>query len=81
MNDQKQEENGNQRLAANILLVGMKIAIPVLSSIGSYISDDARSWVNDDRTDLPAFANIKFHSEKSPISHLLLLIRLQSCII
>ena len=60
------------------LLVGMKIAIPVLPSIGSYISDDrdARSCVNDDCFDLPAFTNRKFQSEKSlilEISHLLLL--------
>ena len=30
------------------LLVGMKIVILVLPSIGSYISDDARSCVSDD---------------------------------
>ena len=42
------------------LLVGMKIAIPVLLSI----SDDARSCVNDDCFDLPAFSNCKFQSEK-----------------
>ena len=42
------------------LLVGMKIAIPVLPSIGAYISDDARSCVNDDCFDLPAFSNPKF---------------------
>ena len=61
------------------LLVGMKIAIPVLSSIGVYIRDDARSCVNDDCFDLPAFSNRKFQSEKSPtleISHLLVLKRL-----
>ena len=46
------------------LLVDMKIAIPVLPSIGLYISDDARSCVNDDCFDLPAFANCKFQSEK-----------------
>ena len=46
------------------LLVGMKFAIPVLSSIGSYISDDARSCVNDDCVDLPALPNRKFQSEK-----------------
>ena len=58
------------------LLVGMKIAIPVLPSIGAYIGDDARSCVNDDCFDLPAFSNCKFQSGKSPIleiSHLLLL--------
>ena len=36
------------------LLVGMKIAIPVLPSIGAYISDDASLCVNDDCFDLPA---------------------------
>ena len=37
------------------LLVGMNIAIPVLSSIGSYMySNDARSCINDDCFDLPA---------------------------
>ena len=36
------------------LLVGMKIAIPVLPSIGSFISDDFRSCVNNDCFDLPA---------------------------
>ena len=46
------------------LLVGMKIAIPVLPSIGSYISDDSRSCVNDDCFDLPAFSNRKFQSGK-----------------
>ena len=46
------------------LLVGMKIAIPVLPSIGAYISDDARSCANDDCFDLPAFSNRKFQSGK-----------------
>ena len=46
------------------LLVGMKIAISVLPSIGVYIRDDARSCVNDDCFDLPAFSNRKFQSEK-----------------
>ena len=46
------------------LLVGMKIAIPVLTSIDAYISDDARSCVNDDCFDLPAFSNHKFQSGK-----------------
>ena len=46
------------------LLVGMKITIPVLPSIGAYISDDARSCVNDNCFDLPAFSNGKFHSGK-----------------
>ena len=55
MNDQKQEENGNQRLVANISLVGMKVTFSVLPSVGAYISDDARSCVNDDCFDLPAF--------------------------
>ena len=47
------------------LLVGMKVAIPVLPSIGSYISDGARSCVNDDCFDLPAFANRKFQFGKN----------------
>ena len=46
------------------LLVGMKIAIPVLPSIGTYISDDASLCVNDDCFDLPAFSNRKFQSGK-----------------
>ena len=46
------------------LLVGMKIAIPVLPSIGAYISDEARSCVNDDCFDLLAFSNRKFQSGK-----------------
>ena len=46
------------------LLVGMKIAIPVIPSIGAYISDDVRSCVNDDCFDLPAFSNRKFQSGK-----------------
>ena len=46
------------------LLVGMKITIPVLPSIGVYISNDARSRVNDDCFDLPAFSNRKFQSGK-----------------
>ena len=46
------------------LLVGMNIAIPVLPSIGVYISDDARSCVNDDCFDLPAISNRKFQSGK-----------------
>ena len=46
------------------LLVGMKIAIPVLPSIGVYIRDDAKSCVNDDCFDMPAFSNRKFQSEK-----------------
>ena len=46
------------------LLVGMKTAIPVLPSIGAYISDDARSCVNDDCFDLPAFSNRKFQLGK-----------------
>ena len=45
-------------------LVGMKIAIPVLPSIGVYISDDARSCVNDECFDLLALSNRKFQSGK-----------------
>ena len=58
------------------LLVGMKIGIPVLPSIGAHISDDTRSCVNNDCFDLPAISNRKFQSGKSPILeilHLLLL--------
>ena len=44
--------------------MGTKIAIPVLPSIGAHISDDARSCVNDDCFDLPAFSNQKFQSGK-----------------
>ena len=46
------------------LLVGKKILIPVLPLIATYISDDARSCVNDDCFDLPAFSNRKFQSGK-----------------
>ena len=46
------------------LLVGMKIAIPVLPSKGSYTSVDARSCVNDDCSDLPTFANCKISIRK-----------------
>ena len=46
------------------LLVGMKIAIPVLPSMGLYTSDDARSCVNDDCFDLLAFANCKISVRK-----------------
>ena len=46
------------------LLVGMKIAIPVLLSKGSYTSIDVRSCVNDDCFDLPTFANRKIQSGK-----------------
>ena len=46
------------------LLVGMKIAIPVLPSIGAYISNDASLCVNDDCFDLLAFSNRKFQSGK-----------------
>ena len=42
----------------------MKIAIPVLPAIGAYISDDARSCINDDCFDLLAFSNRKFQSGK-----------------
>ena len=41
------------------LLVGIKIAIPVLPSKSSYASVDGRSCVNDDCFDLPTFANRK----------------------
>ena len=64
MNNQKQEEKGNQPLAANILLVGMEITIPVLLSKGSYTSVDARSCANDDCFDLPTFANRKIGEKK-----------------
>ena len=46
------------------LLVGMKIAIPVLLSIRACISDDARSCVSDDCFDLPVISNRKFQSGK-----------------
>ena len=57
MNNQKHEENGNPATGSEHLLVGIKIAIPVLHSIGACISDDARSCVNDDCFDLPAISN------------------------
>ena len=52
------------------LLVGMKIAIPVLPSVGSYIIDDARSCLNDDCFHLPAFRKTNLILD---IPHLLLL--------
>ena len=55
----REPETGSEHL-----LVGMKIAIPVLPSIGAYIKDDARSCVNDDYFDLLSFSNRKFQSEK-----------------
>ena len=65
MNDQKLQENGNQQPAGSEhLLVGMKIATPVLPSKGSSISVDSGSCVNDDCFDLPTFANRKIQSEK-----------------
>ena len=63
----EQSKAGRKRepaIGSEHLLVGMKIAIPVLPSIGAYISDDARSCVNDDCFDLPAFLNRKFQSGK-----------------
>ena len=57
MNNQKQKNMGTA-------VVGMKIAISVLPSIGSNTSNDTRSCANDDYFDLPAFANCKFLSEK-----------------
>ena len=47
MNNQKQEKQ-EPATGSKHLLAGMKIAIPVLFSIDLYISDDARSCVNDD---------------------------------
>ena len=64
MNDQKQEEKREPATGSKHLLVGMKIAIPVLPSIDEYISDDARLCVNNDCFDLPAFSNRKFQSER-----------------
>ena len=54
-------------VASKHLLVGIKIGIPVLPSMGSYTSDDAWSCVSSDCFDLPAFANRKFQSEKGLI--------------
>ena len=61
----KQSKAGRKReptTGSEHLLVGKKIVIPVLPSIGAYISDDARSCVNDDCFDLPAISNCKFQS-------------------
>ena len=63
----EQSKAGRKRepaIGSEHLLVGMKIAIPVLPSIGACISDDARSCVNDDCFDLPAISNRKFQSGK-----------------
>ena len=64
--DEQSKAGSKQELATGSehLLVGMKIVIPALPSIGAYISDDARSCVNDDYFDLPSFWNRKFQSEK-----------------
>ena len=78
LNDRsKAERKWEPAAASEHLLVGMKIFIPVLSSMGSYTSDDTRSCVNDDCFDLPAFANPKFQSEKSPILAILNLLVLK----
>ena len=50
--------------ASKHLLVGMKIAIQVLPSMGSHSSDDAWSCVNNDCFDVLAFANRKFWTER-----------------
>ena len=60
----KAGRKGEPATGSEHLLVGMKIVIPVLSSIGAYISDDARSGVKDDCFDLPAFSYRKFQSGK-----------------
>ena len=59
--EEKQEAGRKQEpvTGSEHLLVGMKIAIPVLPSTGSYTSEDTRSCVNDDCLDLPTFANRK----------------------
>ena len=59
MLNQRSKAGRKPAVASEHLLVGMKIAIPVLPSIGSYISD-----VNDGCFNLPAFANRKFQLEK-----------------
>ena len=60
----KAERKWEPATSSEHLLVSMKIAIPVLPSIGAYISDDVRSCVNDDCFDLLAFSNRKFQSGK-----------------
>ena len=65
LNKQSKAERKREPAAASEhLLVGMKIVTPVLPSMGSYTSDDARSCVNDDWFDLPAFANRNYSQEK-----------------
>ena len=61
MNDQKQEKTGTRysSTVSEHLLVGIKIAIPVLPFMGSYTSNYSRSCVNDDCSDLLAFANCR----------------------
>ena len=63
MNDQSQEENGNQRLAANICWWAWKSQSQCYR-LRAHTLVDARSYVNDDCFDLPTFANRKIQSEK-----------------
>ena len=68
MDDQKQKQKQKQKKKPETFAGGPEIAMPVLPSMGSYISDDVRSCANDDYFDLPIFANIaQFQSEKNPI--------------
>ena len=63
MNNQKQKKTGTsnwQRTFAG----GHENRDPSVTLIGVYISDDARSCVNDGCFDLPAFSNRKFQSGK-----------------
>ena len=75
MKDQKLKKTGTsnwQRTFAG----GHENRDPSVTLIGVYISDDARSCVNDDCFDCRPFQIANFSQEKSPIleiSHLLLL--------
>ena len=51
-------------MASKRLLVGLKIAISVLSSMALYTSNDTRLCVNGDCFDLPAFAIANFSQKK-----------------
>ena len=64
MNNHKAGRKRQPATGSEHLLVGMKIAIPVLSSIGSYIRDDAKSCVNDVLFDLPAFCKSQISVRK-----------------
>ena len=64
LNEQKARKKREAAIVSEHLLVGMKIAISVFFSMGLYTSYDARSCVNDDCFDMPAYAKHKNFSQK-----------------